>query len=37
MNNELEKTWNKVVVADFKVLSQHAPGGTAEKEGKPQS
>jgi hypothetical protein len=30
MNNELERKWEEVVVAYFKVLSQHLPGGTEE-------
>jgi hypothetical protein len=33
MNNKLEGMWNDVVMAYFKVLSQHLPEGT----GKPQT
>jgi hypothetical protein len=28
--NKLETTWKKAVVAYFKILSQHWPGGTEE-------
>jgi hypothetical protein len=28
MNNELERIWKEAVVASYKVLSQHLPGGT---------
>jgi hypothetical protein len=30
MNNELERVWKEVVVAKFKILFQHLPGGTEE-------
>jgi hypothetical protein len=28
MNDELERTWKETVIAYFKVISQHLPGGT---------
>jgi hypothetical protein len=37
MSNELEGIWTEVVVAEFKVLSRHLPGGTDEKHEKRQS
>jgi hypothetical protein len=36
MNNELERIWKEVVMVEFKVLSQHVPGGTEEDHEKPQ-
>jgi hypothetical protein len=30
INNEFESTWEEVVVAEFKVLSQNLSGGTEE-------
>jgi hypothetical protein len=30
VNDELEMTWSEAVVAYFKVLFQHLPGGTEE-------
>jgi hypothetical protein len=30
VNNELESIWKEVVVASFKVLAWHFPGGTEE-------
>jgi hypothetical protein len=37
MNNELEKMWKEVVMAYFKILSEHLPEGTEENHVKPQS
>jgi hypothetical protein len=37
MNNELERIWKEAVIACFKVLSMHLPGGTERKHKKPQS
>jgi hypothetical protein len=37
INNGLESIWKEVAVARFKVISQHLPGGTNEKNEKPQS
>jgi hypothetical protein len=31
MNNEFKRIWNEVVMAQFKVLFQHFPGGTDKK------
>jgi hypothetical protein len=36
MNNELERTWKETVVARFKILTHHLPGGTKETHRKPQ-
>jgi hypothetical protein len=36
-NNELEMELNEAVVASFKVLSRHLPGGTEENQDKPHS
>jgi hypothetical protein len=30
VNDQLERMWKKAVVAYFKVLSRHSPGGTEE-------
>jgi hypothetical protein len=30
VSNELERMWKEAVMASFKVLSRHFPGGTAE-------
>jgi hypothetical protein len=30
MNNELERVWKETVIAVFKVLFRHLPGGTEE-------
>jgi hypothetical protein len=30
MNYELEKMWGEAVVAQYKVILQHLPGGTEE-------
>jgi hypothetical protein len=30
INNELERMWKEAIVAKFKVLSRHLPGGTEE-------
>jgi hypothetical protein len=32
MNDELEMVWKEAVVAYFKVLSRHFPGGTDENQ-----
>jgi hypothetical protein len=37
VNNELKRMWKEVVMAKFKVLSQHLPVGTEENHEKPQS
>jgi hypothetical protein len=37
VNNELERKWKEAVVAQFKVLSRHLPGGTKENHEKSQS
>jgi hypothetical protein len=37
VNDELEKIWKEAVMAYFKVLSWHSPGGTEENHDKPQS
>jgi hypothetical protein len=31
VNNELERMWKEAVMASFKVLSKHLPGGPEEK------
>jgi hypothetical protein len=33
VNKELERIWNEAIVAYFKVLSRHLPGGTEENHG----
>jgi hypothetical protein len=35
MNNELGRIWQKALVAHFKILSQHLPGGIEENHEKP--
>jgi hypothetical protein len=35
MNKELESMWKEVVIAYFKAIPQHLPGGTGEEYGKP--
>jgi hypothetical protein len=37
VSNELERMWKEAVVAYFKVLSLHFPGGNEENLEKPQS
>jgi hypothetical protein len=37
VNDELERMWKEAVVALFKVLSRHLPGGSEENHEKPQS
>jgi hypothetical protein len=37
VNNELERMWKETVVAQFKVLSRHLPGGTEGNHEKTQS
>jgi hypothetical protein len=37
MNNELERAWKEVVVAQFGVLFWNLPEGTEEKHKKPSS
>jgi hypothetical protein len=37
VNNELESMWKEAVMAQFKVLSRHLPGGTDEIHEKPRS
>jgi hypothetical protein len=37
MNNKLEGIWKEAVMAQFKVLSHHLPGGTEENQEKPMS
>jgi hypothetical protein len=37
MINELGGMWKEVVMAEFKVLFRHFPGGTDENHEKPQS
>jgi hypothetical protein len=37
VNNELERMRKEVVMAEFKVLSRHLPGGTEENHEKLQS
>jgi hypothetical protein len=36
VNNELERMWEEAVMAQFKVISWHSPGGTDENHEKPQ-
>jgi hypothetical protein len=36
VNNELERMWKEMIVAQFKVLSYHFPRGIEEDREKPQ-
>jgi hypothetical protein len=35
VDDQFERMWKKAVVAQFKVLSRHYPGGTEENQEKP--
>jgi hypothetical protein len=35
MNNELERWWKEVAMAQFEILFQHLPGGTEENQDQP--
>jgi hypothetical protein len=37
VNNELERMWKEVVIAEFKVLLWHLPGGAEQNPEKPQN